>query len=501
MSKFLTKAKSILSRRFVLIILSVLMAIVVWLLVMDATNPVTEMTVSVDVVFENFSMPAQRQLSLVSELGVVNAEVKVSGRQSLINKLLPSDITVKADFSKIKDTGSTYLTVDPPVCSKMGIKIVDYYPKEFAVSYDRKMEMYLPVRLNYSDGILKNGYEIISATTEPESIPVSGFATEIENLEYIVVNLSENISNESVDSDKTLTLIGRFMSNTGADLTANFETEKITVKIDVAKRVPVMYSVTGYPADDYFLAGEICDCEDVLLDGNTQDLLDIKFIDLGTIDISGITEDVVKTFKIADLISPRLYTAGSSSRLTEINVSLKVGQYETRVYEIDWDSITQAGRNDDLFTYVITLDEAITAPNGNLLVTLKGRSEDLDDITDATLKPAIELPAEGIYRNRNITFVIPDSVELIGEYLADIIVQRIPQATEIPTIPSSPSPSDDASLTPGITETPSGETPTPGDETETPSGTENLTESPTEYNTEEPTGENPTDEGHGDDRT
>ena len=162
MSKFLTKAKSILSRRFVLIILSVLMAIVVWLLVMDATNPVTEMTVSVDVVFENFSMPAQRQLSLVSELGVVNAEVKVSGRQSLINKLLPSDITVKADFSKIKDTGSTYLTVDPPVCSKMGIKIVDYYPKEFAVSYDRKMEMYLPVRLNYSDGILKNGYEIKS---------------------------------------------------------------------------------------------------------------------------------------------------------------------------------------------------------------------------------------------------------------------------------------------------------------------------------------------------
>lgn len=483
MSKFLAKAKNILSRRFVLIILSALMAVVVWLLVMDATNPVKEITVSVDVAFENFSAPAQKQLSLVSELGVVNAEVKVSGRQSLLNKLLPSDITVKADFSQIENTGNTYLAVDAPKCSKMGIKIVDYYPKEFAVSYDRKMEMYLPVRLNMSDEILKRGYEIISASTEPESVPVSGFATEIENLEYIVVNLSENISDESVDSDKALTLIGRFMSNTGQDLTANFDTEKITVKLDIAKRVPVMYSLSGTPADDFFLIGDSCDHADVLIDGNTQDLLDIKYIDLGTIDVSEATESFVRTFKIGDYISPRLYTAGSSSRITEVHVSVDVGQYETRVYEIDWNAITQAGRNDDLFTYVIELDDAIKSDKGNLLVTLKGRSEDLDAITEATLKPAIELPTEGIYRNRNITFEVPESVELIGEYFVDVIVQRIPPATEVPTAPLTPDPTDEMTATPESSETPAAETPGGEDDTESPGDTSGLSESPTEFDT------------------
>ena len=88
MQKFLNLIKKIASKKFVLVIISLLLGIVAWLLVMDATNPVEEMTVSVDISFENFNAPAQKQLTLVSDLGVVNAEVKVTGRRNLLNKLL-----------------------------------------------------------------------------------------------------------------------------------------------------------------------------------------------------------------------------------------------------------------------------------------------------------------------------------------------------------------------------------------------------------------------------
>ncbi|MBQ3895179.1 MAG: hypothetical protein II739_07620 [Clostridia bacterium] len=500
MQKFLDLIKKIASKKFVLVIISLLLGIVGWLLVMDATNPVVEMTVSVDISFENFNAPAQKQLTLVSDLGVVNAEVKVSGRQNLLNKLLPSDFYVKADFSSIENTGSSYLKVEQPVCSKMGVKTVDYYPKEIAVSYDRKTEMYLPVRLDFSESILKAGYEIISVTSEPDSVPISGFATQLENLEYISVNLSENVGDNSVESDRTITFIGRYMTSSGDDVTANFDTEKVVVRIDVAKRVPVIYTLKGEPGDDCYFISDTASMTNVLIDGNSTDLVRLKAIDLGTVDITGATESFTKTFALSDFMSAQLYTVDPDQIDEKVTVSVEIGHYETRVFKIGFDDVTQAGRDDETYLYTISFADEILDEEGNLVVTVKGKAEQLDKIRAATLKPTIELPNEGIYRNRNILFEVPEGVELVGDYLYDIIVQFVPRPTEAPTPVPTPVPTEIPTEVPteAPTETPP-ETEEPTEEpTETPPATDEPTATPEEtenpQETEEPT-ETPAEPG------
>ena len=495
MQKIINAFKKFFARKSVIIVLSVFLALAAWFVVMESTNPVVEQTVNVNIEFVNFNAPAEKQLSLVSELGVVSAEVRVSGRQNLIDKLLPSDLTLTADFSEIENSGSTYISVKSPECSKLGINVVDYYPKQLAVSYDRKMELYLPVKVDFANSILKSGYEIISVEPEPDSVPMSGFESDLEGLEYISVNLSDNVAANTIESDKSLTFIGRFITEAGTDVTANFETEKITVKIDVAKRVPVIFETTGELPEDVYLISSLCSCESVLIDGSTTELIALKSITLPAVELSELYESVSFDYNVSDLISSQLRAVDGTA---VIHAEVQVGQLETREFLIDIEDITQAGRNDDVYLYNIAYDPEILDGEGNIIVTIKGKAETLDELKVSTLKPEIEIPAEGKYRNQQIRFTVPEGLEIIGEYLVDIDVQFIPTptptATPTPTPTSTPTPTpiptatgpdntEAFSETPEVTD--SEKTEATESETATEASTETLTENRTENFTPE----------------
>jgi YbbR domain-containing protein len=271
-NKFFEAVKKISSGKGFLITFSIVCGIVAWLFVLDAKNPVTERTIAVELEFLNFDEPAENNLTLVSELGVISANIKISGREDIVNNVIPSDLSLKVDFSKVKEKGTSYITVDAPECEKIGVKVLDYYPKEIAVSYDAKAEIYLPVKVDFDKELLKAGYEIVSVIAEPDQVPISDFESAIENLEYISVDVSENGAGGGVDGDKTLRFIGRFITKTGGDVTANFDTQNITVHIDVAKRVPIKYSIEGEPAEDHYFTEALISETTVLIDGTNKEL-------------------------------------------------------------------------------------------------------------------------------------------------------------------------------------------------------------------------------------
>ena len=133
-NKFFEAVKKISSGKGFLITFSIVCGIVAWLFVLDAKNPVTERTIAVELEFLNFEEPAENNLTLVSELGVISANIKISGREDIVNNVIPSDLSLKVDFSKVKEKGTSYITVDAPECEKIGVKVLDYYPKEIAVT-------------------------------------------------------------------------------------------------------------------------------------------------------------------------------------------------------------------------------------------------------------------------------------------------------------------------------------------------------------------------------
>ena len=462
-NKFFETVKKISSGKGFLITFSIVCGIVAWLFVLDAENPVTERTIAVELEFVNFDEPAENNLTLVSELGVISANIKISGREDIVNNVIPSDLSLKVDFSKVKEKGTSYITVDAPECEKIGVKVLDYYPKEIAVSYDAKAEIYLPVKVDFDKELLKSGYEIVSVIAEPDQVPISDFESAIENLEYISVDVSENGAGGGVDGDKTLRFIGRFITKTGGDVTANFDTQNITVQIDVAKRVPIKYTIEGAPAEDHYFTEAGSSETTVLIDGTNKELAEVESIDLGVINIDGAEKDVSRDYKLSDYLTGTVYSVGVQS----VNVTAKISKFETKEYVLSPASISYPGKNDALYDYDIDFSQSDTDSAGNIIVKVKGRADALAEVSLSSLRPTLDLTDKfGTFNMLPVDFTLPEGVTLIGEYLADVEV-----ATK-----ATPTPAPTAEPTPEVTEEPTTDDPETGtpdveEPTETPSET------------------------------
>jgi YbbR domain-containing protein len=453
-NKFYEFIKTIGSSKGFVITFSIICGVVAWLFVLDANNPVTERTIAVEMEFVNFEEPAEKNLTLVSELGIVSANIKISGREDIVNNVIPSDLRLTVDFAKVTEKGTSYITVDTPECEKLGVKIEDYYPKEIAVSYDTRAEIYLPVRVDYDNALLKSGYEFVSVTAEPDNVPISDFESALENLECICVDVSENGVDGSIDGDKTLRFIGRFKTKTGGDVTANFNTENITVQVDVAKRVPVKYTISGTPGEDHYFSETVVSSETVLVDGTNKELAELESIELGVIDLAGATEDVAVTFEISEVLKGSLYSVESQS----ITVTAKISQLVTKEFRLSPDGISYPGRDDMLYDYNIDFSDSRLDTAGNIIVKIKGKKEAVSEVTLSALRPTLDLTGKyGSYNLLPLDFTLPEGVTLEGEYLAD--VEIVTKPTPEPTVPPTDLPDDEPAGTdmPDSSETPAAE--------------------------------------------
>ncbi len=130
---FLDRVRKIFSSRIALMIYAIAIGVIAWLLVTDATNPSTEATLTVEVKFINEQALTDRGLALSEDSKSFTAEIKVSGRQTVLKKLRTDDITFIIDLANITEAGKHVITANTPESGKYGVKIIDYTPKEFTV--------------------------------------------------------------------------------------------------------------------------------------------------------------------------------------------------------------------------------------------------------------------------------------------------------------------------------------------------------------------------------
>jgi len=304
--------------------------------------------------------------------------------------------------------------------------------------------LYLDVKTEYTKDILAEGYEFVSVKTEPESIHVSGFTSDVEDLDYVKVSLSEHFKKGTINSDRTVSLTSDYITTAGHNVSANFNTEKILVKIEVAKRVPIKYSVAGNPSADYYIQKHDISSESVLLQGDSDTLSKITEINLGSVDISGKSSTVNKEVDLQNLLPSGVTVYGEPKR----HITVKIEKYVTKTIELGIDDISISGKNDAEFDYAVKFTDEIILTSGKASVVIKGKSTAVDGTSVSSLKPMIDLSDKGIgsYKNQRISLTVSDGVTIIGEYTVDVDIT-------VKEVQESLAPGQSA--TPAETETPS----------------------------------------------
>ena len=435
------------------IVLSILLAVGAWLLVVSSRNPSESRTLEVPITFVNRQVLSQNDLVDNSPTTQpTKVTVKVSGSATFIEKLQPSDIYVEVDYQQVTEPGAVTVKIKEPVCDTLGVKVESYYPTEIECVYDKRIEKYIDVAVDWDESLMADGVTIVNAVSEPASILITGFSMDLDQIDSVRANIGDAVKQGSITQSGSASLVCRFYNANGDDISYNFDTEKVTVKYTVGKIVPVTYTITGAPDSDYYVASHTPSVASVVLTGDASAIGSLSAIDLGDISVQGATGNFTKTVNVNQLLPDGVSVSGTDS----VTVTVNIEPYATKELSVSADNVRKVGE-DSSYTYSYSLNSSS--------ITVKGTSAVLDRLEVSALSYSLDVGGKGPGTHElEIKFSLPDGVLLQSRVTCTVTITRTNTNT------ATAAPSD----TPAATATPEEATPTPlePEPTESPEPTE-----------------------------
>ena len=178
-----------LNNKTLLKILSVFIALGMWIMVVSGHEETKEMTVPVKLI--NVSN------GKVAIADYPNVSVNIKGAARLMQSLANSDVLLNIDVAAFPNGQSIRRILPVDFKKPLGLEIVDVKPAELRITLDditAKDVRVLPSII----GEVKQGYMVESITLKPNSVNVTGAKSLLSNLENIStmpINLSERSKN------------------------------------------------------------------------------------------------------------------------------------------------------------------------------------------------------------------------------------------------------------------------------------------------------------------
>ncbi len=414
------------------IVLSILLAIGAWLLVVSSQNPSESRSLEVPITFVNRQVLSENDLVDNSPTTQpTKVTVKVSGSETFIEKLQPSDIYVEVDYSQVTKPGEVTVKIKKPVCETLGVTVDSYYPTEIDCVYDKKIEKYIDVAVDWSEELMADGITIIDTVSEPASILVTGFSMLLDQIDSVRANLADAVKPGSISQSGTANLVCRFYNAAGDDISYNFDTEKVTVRYTTGKVVPVKYTITGSPDRDYYVASHTLSVTSLVLTGDDEAVSRISSVDLGNISVQGAKETFTRTVAIGDMLPEGVAASGVDA----IDVRVNIEPYAVKELNISASNLKKVGENAD-YSYTYTMNSS--------RVSVKGSSASLSRLEENSLSYSLDVNGRfpGVYE-MEIRFHLPDGVQLQGRYTCTVQIES--KRTALPS--SSPTEAPTASPT------------------------------------------------------
>ena len=397
-------------------VISVLIAIVLWLIVSNSTNPFNTTTFKdIPIKFENESYLDQNGY-IIKNKYKTNIDVTVRGRQEAIDKVRTSDFEASLDFSQIKSINQKTLKITGPFCSQKGVTIVATNPPAIDVQLARNKNGTFPVELK-SNVTMKPGYVLINTTMTPDSQSFLAEESIIDSVDTIKANL--DISN--LDRDTTQTVVCKVYNKQGNEIPSLSTGLKVSVTLQVAKEVPVSLVTRGRLATDYVETLRVIDPVKVLLSGPADALSKLGDIKTEQVDIDKINSNFTTT---APLVVPEGMKLVNSPK--DITVNISVEKLVVREIELSSDDISILnGINDGTMNYEIKTEK--------LTVKIKGRQPDVDALKLYDLKPAVDVSGltEGTH-NLPLNINLPSQLKLMNQGVVEVKVAKAETQTPPP---------------------------------------------------------------------
>ncbi len=414
-------------------ILSVALAFIIWIVIVNIDDPTISRTFTVDVEILNEDVvTAINKVYTVVEGSKV--EVTVKGSKSFVDTLRTENIIATADLKYLSQTGSVTIDVEcnKYTTTKYTMELGDV--KNMVVELENITEKRLPIKYQIV-GEVPDGYYVSTSQMKarPGTITVTGGESVINKIGSIVVDV--NVSKKTKDfvitaSPKAYDNNQDLMNTKEMNLEFSSDTIEVSVPVYNTKTIPIKVSVTGEPAYGYYLVDTVYEPNTITVAGYPKNLEKINSIDF-SIDISNKTASEDDALELTDDLLPEGVIYTSEDR--QIPVSITIAQLVSKELTINTSDIS------------VKLPVEITTynfvdPSVTYKVKVLAAADVIDSITLDLLKPTIDLT------NRTYgTYMIPISftegfiVEFQGLSQVEVALTN-PNASPEPSTPGDTTP-------------------------------------------------------------
>ena len=413
-------------------IMSVAIAVVVWLIVVNIDNPVgtnyytinnvelinKEYVESSDTIGK-MCMPEQNQDSV---------RIAITATKKIRDRIKVSDISAVADLQQAVSLDTNPVMVPITVtCSVPGVSANDIKvtPQNLSVNLDEKETQEFVVNVSRGDTKPGKDYEVGSLTANPEKVRITGPKTLVNKIDKVNATIELDGNTQDFTQDVNLTIIDKNQEAL-SDSEMNSLRIENNAKVVVTARlwkirqgVGISASYVGTPAEGY-QAGMVKTLPDTIsVAGSTEGLESLAendnviTIPADSIDISGESQDVEKKINLNNLLPDNVKLTSDSSEDVWVTVSiLPIG---SREFDISTKNIEVKNKPSDL---------QVTFETAQIEVRIKSDTKEMDDLnSEKDIKASIDLEGkeEGHYEVP-VKIVLPDGYETVEDVTTEVVI-------------------------------------------------------------------------------
>ena len=287
--------------------LSLLIAFGLWMYVITEVSPGSEWTYyDVPVKMEGETVLKERGL-IITGMSSTDVDLTLSGNRSDLNELNSSNITLKADMTKIYDPGTHKIGYDigfPGNVASNAFNRVNQYPDSIVVTVEKLIiNKEIPINIIYQ-GKAADGYVVRRADVvmDNEVILVTGPESVVNQITQAIINVDLDGQTESISQNYRFTLCNSDGEGVDSEMiTVNTEEVHVDLTIHRKKQVDLVVTVVpggGATEQDVEIT---LSTENIWISGSDIALEQVgDTINLGTINLADHENNTKLTFTIPD---------------------------------------------------------------------------------------------------------------------------------------------------------------------------------------------------------
>ena len=429
--KDVTELKQRLKNNWTLKLASIAIAFLIWLVIGNINDPIIQKVYSnVKVNITNGSYIESRGMTYRLDSNYQTVSVTLRGNSSKVTKR-NDDIVVEADLTQIVDMDSTPVMVPVTVkCKDISAENITVSPITIPIEIEERETKDFMIAVNYGDSVPGAGYEVGKIYANPEKISVSGPESIIEKIDRVVANVS--VEGMTVNSSKKANLIiydknQEIMSDKEMQyLTFDIGDSQVDVYVELwstVSGVTFTCDPKGTPASGYTVSKIVTTPSEISLAGTEEALETLKKngnqieIPSRLVDIGNARETVECKIDLAEILPSGTKTVSNQAESIIVEVGiLPLGSKQISLPTQNIQALNLTGELQTVFT-----DTALT-------VTVRGKEEDLKNVTAASIKASIDCSGldEGTY-NLPVTITLPNNITLLSEITANVQLVSLEQ--------------------------------------------------------------------------